>query len=117
MKRIAIPVTNERLSEYFGECHHYEIFEVEGKSIKQSEAVFPRGKTVLELPDWLEEQGITDIISFKVSSEIISLFASRKVNLFIGVPRESPQKLVDAWMEGKLESDENIIHEITNNAF
>ena len=26
MKYVAIPVTNNRLSEYFGECDHYEIY-------------------------------------------------------------------------------------------
>jgi len=114
MKRVAIPVSDEFLSEYFGECQHYEIFEVEGKIVDKKEAIFPGGTTTSELPIWLKEQGITDVIVYKVNRKILNLFAAQKVSLFVGIPQNSPEKLVDAWLEGKLESDERIISEITN---
>jgi hypothetical protein len=112
-KRVAIPVTNEQLSEYFGECSHYEIFEIDGKIVYRKEANFPAGAVSSELPEWLEEKGITDVITFKVNHKIINLFASKKVNLFVGVPIDSPQNLIEAYLQGKLESDEKIIQEIT----
>lgn len=115
-KRVAIPVTNEQLSEFFGECSHYEIFEIDNEinEIKdRREAKFPAGTVAAELPGWLEEKGITDVITFKVNSKIINLFASKKVNLFVGVPIDSPEKLIEAYLQGKLESDEKIIQEIT----
>jgi predicted Fe-Mo cluster-binding NifX family protein len=111
-KRVAIPVTNEQLSEYFGECSHYEIFEIDGEITDRKESKFPAGAVVTELPDWLEEKGITDVITFKVNPKIINLFASKKVNLFVGVPIDSPEKLIEAYLQGKLESDEKIIQEI-----
>ena len=112
-KRVAIPVTNEQLSEYFGECSHYEIFETDGKIVDRKEAKFPAGTVATELPGWLEEIGITDVITFKVNPKIINLFASKKVNLFVGVPIDFPQNLIEAYLQGKLESDEKIIQEIT----
>jgi hypothetical protein len=112
-KRVAIPVTNELLSEYFGDCSHYEIFEIDGKIVDRKEAGFPAGTVANELPGWLEEKGITDVITFRVNSKIINLFTSRKVNLFVGVPIDSPQNLIEAYLQGKLESDEKIIQEIT----
>ena len=112
-RRVAIPVTNEQLSEYFGECSHYEIFEINGKTVDRKEAKFPEGIVPTELPGWLEENGITDVISFKVNPKIINLFASKKVNLFVGVSTDSPRKLIEAYLQGKLESDEKIIQEIT----
>jgi len=114
MKRVAIPVSNDYLSEYFGECQHYEIFEVDGKIVDKKEAAFPGGTTTSELPVWLKEQGITDVIVYKVNRQILNRFAGEKVNLFVGIPQNSPEKLVEAWLEGKLESDEQIISEITN---
>jgi len=48
-----------------------------------------------------------------VNPKIINLFASKKVNLFVGVPIDSPEKLIEAYLQGKLESDEKIIQEIT----
>jgi hypothetical protein len=112
-KRVAIPVTNEQLSEYFGECSHYEIFEIDGRIVDVEEAKFPAGKIASELPAWLEDKGITDVIAFRVNPKIINSFASKKVNLFVGIQPDMPRKLIEDYMQGKLESDEKMIHEIT----
>jgi predicted Fe-Mo cluster-binding NifX family protein len=112
-KRVAIPVTGENLSEYFGECSFYEIFEIDGNVTHKWEVRIPEGISVAELPEWLQKMEITDVIAFKISPKLIHLFASRKVNLFVGVPIDSPSKLIDEYLKGKLESDENIIREIT----
>lgn len=112
-KRVAIPVTNEKLSEFFGECNHYEIFEIDGKIVGRQQARVPSGTGMSELPGWLEEKGITDVVTFRVNPKIINLFASIKVNLFVGVPIDSPQNLMEDYLQGKLESDEKIIKEIT----
>ncbi len=113
MKRVAIPIANERLSEYFGECNHYQIFEIDKNISDRKMAQMPVGIAITELPAWLEKQGITDVIAYKVDREIISLFASKKVNLFVGIPIESPEKLIEDYLNGKLESDKRIIAEIT----
>ena len=100
MKRVAIPVSNSRLSEFFGTCNHYEIYEIEKKVLRSYELQIPADMQMLNLPAWLATRGVTDVIAFKVNKLIISLFASRKVNLFIGVPVESPQKLIDEYLQG-----------------
>jgi hypothetical protein len=101
------------LSEYFGECNHYEIFEID-KNISDKKTVqIPAGFTIFDLPGWLEKQGITDVIAYKVNREIISLFASKKVNLFVGIPLNTPQKLIEDYLNGTLVSDKKIIAEIT----
>ncbi len=113
MKRVAIPVTNNELSEFFGTCNHYEIFEIDGEGYNKKSIAVPLGTAMSELPEWLEEQGINDVIAYKVSREIITLFASKKVNLFIGVAKGSPESLIDNYLQGTLESDKKIIDEIT----
>jgi hypothetical protein len=60
--------------------------------VDRKEAKFPAGTVATELPGWLEEIGITDVITFKVNPKIINLFVSKKVNLFVGVPIDSPSK-------------------------
>jgi predicted Fe-Mo cluster-binding NifX family protein len=112
MKRIAVPISDNRLSEYFGGCNYYEIFEIEGKDIRRKTLEIPSVNDVSELPLWLEKQGVTDVITFKVNKNIISLFASKKVNLFVGVQQNFPEILIDEYLQGKLESDEKIISEL-----
>jgi len=115
MRRVAIPVTNHLLSEYFGECSHYEIFEINREILNRKQMEAPAGTIMAELPDWLEKQGITDVITYKVNAKIISLFASKKVNLFVGIPMNSPDTLIDDYLHGRLESNKKIIEEITHN--
>ena len=113
MKRVAIPIVNERLSEFFGECNHYEIFEIDKNVSNKKTAHIPLGIALPDLPVWLENQGITDVIAYKVNREIITLFASKKVNLFVGIPIDSPENLIEDYLNGTLESDKKIIAEIT----
>jgi predicted Fe-Mo cluster-binding NifX family protein len=114
MKRVAIPILENRLSEYFGECTYYEIFEIENGKVQKRTNEMPTVSDVSELPLWLKQKNITDVIVYKVNKNIISLFASKKVNLFVGVPQDTSEKLIDDYLNGKLESDKNIIEEITN---
>ena len=113
MKRAAIPIFNNHLSEYFGECSYYQIFEIDNKILNTSLVELPVGIAVTDLPDWLEKQGGTDIIAYKVNRQIISLFASKKVNLFVGISQQNPEKLIDDYLNGRLESDKKIIAELT----
>ncbi len=118
MKHVAIPVTNNRLSEYFGECDHYLIYNTGRKVVsKKTLPALPLADVAAQLPAWLEKYRITDVISFKINPKIITLFISRKVNLYVGIPFESPDNLIEDYLQGKLESDQNIIKEITNNQF
>ena len=114
MKRVAIPIENNSLSEYFGGCNYYEIFEIEGDRIQKKTFELPSVSSITELPSWLEKQGVTDVIAYKVNKEIISLFASKKVNLFVGVPQNTTDNLIDDYLKGKLESDRDIIEELTH---
>ena len=113
MKRVAIPIFNDQLSEYFGECNYCQIFEVDNKILNKKLVEMPDGIVVTDLPGWLVKLGVTDVIAYKVNRQIISLFASKKVNLFVGIPQQNPEKLIDDYLNGKLESDKKIIAELT----
>ncbi len=115
MKRVAIPISKNELSEFFGECNHYEIFEIEKETINRKLVEVPLNIDILELPKWLKREGVSDVIAYKVNKKIITLFASNKVNLFVGVAKNTPQNLIEAYLQGTLESDKNIIAEITDN--
>jgi predicted Fe-Mo cluster-binding NifX family protein len=114
MKKVAIPVVQGRLSEYFGHCNHYEIFEIEGNEIQSNAIEMPPCKDLTKLPEWAAQQGITDIIVYKVDKRIISLFSRHKINLFVGIAINTPQNLIEDYLSGRLRSDEKIIQKLTN---
>lgn len=113
MKRVAIPVNNEKLSEYFGQCSHYEIFEIDGKHVSRHKIDDAPKADPEDLPDWTISQGITDIIVHKVDRQIITQFLDNKINLFVGVNVDTPQNLIEDYLQGKLISNNHIINEIT----
>jgi len=113
MKRVAIPVVNEKLSEFFGQCDHYEIFEIDGKNITRHNVNVAPMTALADLPTWTETQSITDVIVHKVDKRIISLFLAHKINLFVGVTLDTPQNLIEDYLHGKLTSNSRIINEIT----
>ncbi|MCK4921510.1 MAG: hypothetical protein KAS71_10720 [Bacteroidales bacterium] len=113
MKRIAIPIKEGKLSEYFGQCGYYEIFEIENNSIQANTLEVPPVKDIDKLPDWIVSQGITDVIAHKIDKSVISLFSKLKVNLFIGIPINTTNILVDDCLNGQLKSDFKIIKGIT----
>lgn len=115
MKRVAIPISKNEQSEFFGECDRYEIFEIEKETIKRKLLEVPLNMDRSGLPKWLKSEGVSDVIAYKVDKKIIALFAANKVNLFVGVAKNSPQNLIEAYLQGTLESDKNIIAEITRN--
>ncbi len=112
MKRVAIPVTNGKLSEYFGTCSQYEVFEMKGSKVIRSALELPQPRNAEMMPGWAARQGITDIITFKVDKGILSLFRENKINFFIGVPVADALSLFRDYRKGNLKSDESIIREI-----
>jgi predicted Fe-Mo cluster-binding NifX family protein len=112
MKRVAIPVVKGLLSEYFGQCNHYEIFELDGSNVKSEELEMPPKEDITKLPEWAANEGITDIIVYKIDKRIIKMFTNFRINLFVGIPINTPRNLIDDYISGRLKSDEKIISQI-----
>ncbi len=113
MKRVAIPIVNNKLSENFGECNYYTIFEVDKKINSTKTTLLPDGIDVADLPQWLKGEGITDVITYKINRQIVNLFVAEKINLFLGIPIDSPENIINDYLQGKLVSDKKIIAELT----
>lgn len=112
MKRIAIPIERGKLSEYFGKCKHFEIFEIDEKFIKKNIVEVPSFKLKTELPNWLASKGVTDVIMYKIDKLILKMFQTHKMNLFIGVRMNYSDSIINDYVNGKLYSDDIIISEI-----
>ncbi|HUX57258.1 MAG TPA: hypothetical protein VMV77_09795 [Bacteroidales bacterium] len=113
MKRVAIPVVKDKLSEYFGQCNYYKMYDIDDGNIKNSSTEVPPEQDILNLPLWAAQQGITDVVVHKIDKRIITLFAGSKINLFVGVAINSPAILIEDYLNGNLKSNERIIKEIT----
>ena len=107
MIKIAIPVIEGVLSEIFGECSHYMIYEIKNKVIISKTTEVPPIKTIDKLALWAEDYGITDVIVNNISSNYLSYFSNTKINLFVGVKPNLPEYLIEEYLNGTLQSNAN----------
>ncbi|HYQ58157.1 MAG TPA: hypothetical protein VEP89_12525 [Draconibacterium sp.] len=114
MKKVAIPVANKKISEYMCGCSHFVFYDMESKNVAISESDVIDFTNADEVRLWIRKNEITDIILHRTKKELIGIFTSEKINLFVGVPMASAEQIMEDYRCGKLESDKNIITEITN---
>ncbi|WP_321373563.1 hypothetical protein [uncultured Draconibacterium sp.] len=114
MKKVAIPIANNKISEYLCGCSHFALYDMDTKKMNVIENDVTDFNNTHKVRLWIKHNGITDIVLHRIKKELITLLASEKINLFVGVPILSAEKIVEAYRCGKLESDKNIISEITN---
>ncbi len=115
MKKVAIPINKGKLSEYFGRCSYYKVFEIEDNSIQEKDIDLPDINHIDELPVWASKNGITDIITYKIDKQIITLFTKHKINLFVGIAIDTPKKLIQEFLGEQMTSNNRIITEIIDN--
>ncbi|MBC8486669.1 MAG: ATPase [Bacteroidetes bacterium] len=108
MKKIALPVKENKLSPHFGECSHFKFYyEENGKIIKEDLIPAPPQQPEL-IPNWFVEKGVTDVIAAGIGLKLIEILNQQKINVFVGVKVEDPRVLVQEYLDGTLETNGNL---------
>ncbi len=108
--KIAIPVSQGRLSAHFGHCEEFAILEADGQdqaTLKESRHQAPPHEPGL-LPRWLHELGANVIIAGGMGQRAQQLFAENDIAVVVGAPAETPEQLASAYLKGALQAGENI---------
>ena len=103
MKKVALPIINNQLSQHFEQCSGFIIFTFKDKSLKK-DLVSPHIQQGI-FPHWLAEQGVTDIITKEIENNSASKLNKFKINVFAGVELFGPQQLVEQFLNGTLETN------------
>ena len=108
--KIAIPLADGKLAMHFGHCEHFALVDVDPstkKIIKQEEIAAPPHQPGL-LPPWLAERGAKIIIAGGMGQRALGLFAEQGIEVIVGAPAETPEKLVKDYFANTLTSGANI---------
>ena len=108
--KIAIPVAQKKVCMHFGHCEEFALFEVDEKSkeiIKQEYIESPPHQPGM-LPGWLKEKGATAIISGGMGMRAQSLFNQFGIQVVLGSPSGDPKDIAQAYINGTLETGENV---------
>jgi predicted Fe-Mo cluster-binding NifX family protein len=108
--RIAIPVTEGKLSEHFGHCQQFAIIDVDShsKHIKSQALVDPPPHQPGVLPKWLAGMHVEMIIAGGMGRRAQELFAQNGIEVVVGAPDNDPEQLVKQYLTGQLQCGQNI---------
>jgi predicted Fe-Mo cluster-binding NifX family protein len=108
--RIAIPVTDGKLSAHFGHCEQFAIIDVDSdsKNIKSQELVLPPAHEPGVLPRWLSGLHVELVITGGMGQRAQQLFNQNQIEVVVGAPVDTPENLVLAYLNKTLQGGENI---------
>jgi len=108
--RIAIPLAQGKLSLHFGHCDQFAIFDIDdsiNKVINRKDAAPPAHAPGV-LPQWLHENNVSVIIAGGMGQRAQQLFAQNDIKVVVGASSGTPEELVSAYLENKLQTGDNI---------
>ena len=108
--KIAVASEKNTVTEHFGHCENFNIFDIaDGKIIKEESLPNPGHKPGF-LPNYLNDLGVNVIISGGMGQGAIEIFESKSIEVFTGASGEA-REAVENFLAGKLESVEVPCHD------
>ncbi|MEJ2650000.1 MAG: NifB/NifX family molybdenum-iron cluster-binding protein [Sedimentisphaerales bacterium] len=108
--KIAIPMTNGKISSHFGHCEQFAIIDadMEKKTIAGSELLTPPPHEPGLLPRWLAGLSVELVIAGGMGNRAQQLFKENNIDVIVGVTDNTPQELVVQYLNNQLQSGQNI---------
>jgi len=108
--KIAIPTANQKLCMHFGHCAEFVLVTTddETKVIAGQATAVPPPHEPGVLPKWLGEQKVNVILAGGMGQRAQNLFAAQNIQVVVGAPADTPEKLVAAYLAGTLQSGANV---------
>ena len=110
MIKIAVASENEIVTEHFGHCEGFMIFETENNKIVKSETIPSPGHKPGFLPKFLADRGVNVIISGGMGGGAVEIFNERNVEVVVGAKGDA-KAAVEAYLQGSLKSTGSVCHE------
>lgn len=107
--RIAIPLSEGRLSQHFGHSEQFLFIDadLEQRNILGREVVAAPEHVPGFLPQWLSAHGVNVVIAAGLGTRARDLLAASSMKAVTGVSAVDPETLVAHFLDGTLESGAN----------
>lgn len=110
MIKIAVASENEMVTEHFGHCVNFNIFETQNDQIIKSESIANPGHKPGFLPNFLNDLGVNVVISGGMGSGAIEIFNEKGIEVVVGASGEA-KAVAAAYLQGALKSTGSVCHE------
>lgn len=108
--KIAVASERDMVTEHFGHCPNFNIFETENDRIVKSQSVANPGHRPGFLPNFLNDMGVNVIISGGMGGGAIEIFNEKGVEVITGASGGA-KEAAEAYLSGALKSTGSVCHE------
>ncbi|HQC54786.1 MAG TPA: NifB/NifX family molybdenum-iron cluster-binding protein [Clostridia bacterium] len=109
MLKIAVATENAMVTDHFGHCESFMIFDTENNKIVNSETLKNPGHRPGFLPNFLADYGVNVIISGGMGGGAVEIFNERNVEVIVGASGAA-KDAVEAYLKGNLKSTGSVCH-------
>lgn len=106
--KFAVPLAEGVLCRHFGHCQEFAVIQIDDGQIKARERHVPPPHEPGVLPRWLSELGVNVVIAGGMGRRALDLFSQKGIKVVVGAPSDSPENLIQAYLEGRLVTGENL---------
>lgn len=103
MIKIAVASENETVTEHFGHCENFNIYETENGKIVKSESIKNPGHKPGFLPNFLNDMGVKVVISGGIGGGAVDIFNEKGIEVIAGV-KGAARAAVEAFLNNELKS-------------
>jgi len=101
---IAISVDEDKVSEHFGRCEKYYLYEVQDRYILKKTEVKNPGHKPFFLPNFLADKGVNVLITGGMGHRAIETFKKLNIKLVTGV-RGNAEKVINDYLYGRIKEN------------
>ncbi|MBN2284871.1 MAG: NifB/NifX family molybdenum-iron cluster-binding protein [Tissierellales bacterium] len=107
--KIAVASIDGKVSQHFGHCDGFYLFDEENGTIHNKEFVQSPEHVPGLLPKFLADLGVNTIISGGMGGAAVNLFNERNVEVVVGATGDAMEN-VQEYLKGNLKSTGSICH-------
>ena len=108
--KIAVASENMMVTEHFGHCVNFNIYDVENNEIVKSGSIENPGHKPGFLPNFLNDLGVNVVISGGMGGGAIDIFNEKNIEVIVGTSGDAKAAAV-AYLQGELKSTGSVCHE------
>lgn len=112
MKKIAIPVSNGNTALQFENSSQFLIYDLSASDSLVTGRHFESGANnhPEKVPKMLADQGVDVVLTRWIRKDIAKTLCDNKIHVFVGVPIEEPDMLVEDYLDGDLVTDNRMCY-------
>ena len=110
MMKIAVASEDGKVTEHFGHCSEFMIYDTEDDRIVKEETIANPGHKPGFLPNFLADRDVKVIISGGMGGGAVEIFNDRNVEVVVGATGKA-KEAVEKYLRGELKSTGSVCHE------